>query len=254
MVASFPCDYMHSVCKGVTLKLLEELRSGDYERLSAKLLNGMSEFLTTIRSDIPSDFNRRPRSIKHLGTWKATELRLFLLYLSPIVIPKFCSSEYSQCFITFSVIIRIFCSTIDKEFLRYARELVVNLIKQFKNIFGDKFLVYNVHSLVHLFDDGKQFGKLDDISCFPYENVLRFLKRSIRGTKHPLQQLVKRVMESDQTLGHYVLPVVKNGIFYEFSPEFLFHKSTWAKMFGTSRSWFTVVQFCSRIHLTNMYS
>jgi hypothetical protein len=218
MIATLPGDYMHSVCKGVTLKLLEELRSGDYARLSAKLLNEMSEFLNMIRSDIPSDFNRRPRSIKHLGTWKATELRLFLLYLSPIVIPKFCSMKYSQCFVTFSVVIRIFCSTVDEEFLLYAKELVIQLIKQFQEVFGDKFLVYNVHSLVHLYDDVNRFGKLDTISCFRYENFLRFLKRSVRGTRHPLQQLVKRVLESDQTLGHYVLPVVMNELLYEFYP------------------------------------
>ena len=55
MVASFPNDFMHSVCKGVTLKLLEELRTGDYRRLSSKLLNEMSEFLLMIRKDIPLD-------------------------------------------------------------------------------------------------------------------------------------------------------------------------------------------------------
>lgn len=202
MVEQFPLDYMHNVCKGLVVKLLEELRSGDKERLSSKLLHDLSKYLCSLRSDIPSDFNRRPRSIFHLGKWKATELRLFLLYLSPIVLPKFCSERYAHCFTTLCVIMRLYCSNCKEEYLQYARLLTVKVIEEMKIMFGERFLVYNTHSIVHLFDDVKKFGSLDAFSCFVFENFLRFVKRSVRGTKLPLQQLVKRVSESDQTLGH----------------------------------------------------
>lgn len=202
MVEDFPLDYMHCVCKGVVYKLLEELRSGESQRLSSRSLHEMSAFLYSLRADLPLEFNRRPRSIFHIGKWKATELRLFLLYLSPIVLPNFCSEEYTRCFIYFCVVMRNYCSPISESYLVYAQELMECLIGLFKNVFGEKFLVYNTHALSHLSDDVKKFGSVDLFSCFLYENFLRFVKRAVRGTRLPLQQLVKRVSESDQTLGH----------------------------------------------------
>lgn len=201
MVTSFPLDYMHSVCKGVTYKLLEELRSGERERLSVQQLNLMSTLLISLRDDIVSDFSRRPRSMSHLGMWKATELRLFLLYLAPVVLPVFCSVEYLECFNSLTVVMRIFCSHHSRDYFVYARDLLSRVVLQIRDIFGERSLVYNVHSLCHLSDDVEKFGFLDTFSCFQYENFLRFLKRVIRSPKYPLQQLVRRVSELDPSLG-----------------------------------------------------
>lgn len=215
MVCDFPQDYMHSICKGLIMKLLEELRSGRF-RLSVQLLRAMSNSLISLRSNIPAEFCRRPRSIFHLGTWKATELRLFALYLGPFVLPKFCDDRFTKCFTTLTVILRIFCtSNANNDYLLYAEKLVLFLHAQFRNLFGEKFFVYNVHSLIHLFDDVKKFGEVDSFSCFQYENFLRFIKRKLRSPKFPLQQLVKRVGETDVCLGHCNLPGVGKCLYYE---------------------------------------
>ena len=44
-----------------------------------------------------------------------------------------------------------------------------------------------IYALVHLADDASQFGTLEHISSFPYENVLHKLKRLVRKLECALQ-------------------------------------------------------------------
>jgi len=58
-------------------------------------------------------------------------------------------------------------------------------------------LVYNMHSLIHTVDDVVRFGPLNTISCFPFENHLRLLKKLVRKAEMPLQQIVWRIFEQN---------------------------------------------------------
>ena len=60
----------------------------------------------------------------------------------------------------------------------YARELLVYFVKTSELIYGETFVSYNVHSLIHIADDVEHFGKsLNDISAFQFENHLQKLKK-----------------------------------------------------------------------------
>lgn len=56
-------------------------------------------------------------------------------------------------------------------------------------------VVYNVHCLVHLSEDAKVYGSLDNISSFPFENFLAKLKRIVRKPTFPLSQIIRRLSE-----------------------------------------------------------
>ena len=61
------------------------------------------------------------------------------------------------------------------------------------------FTVYNVHGLLHLWEDSHFFKKhLDEISSFSFENYLQVLKRFVRKSQNPLSQVVKRVAELEE--------------------------------------------------------
>ena len=82
MVKCFPLDYMHLVCLGVMRKLLWAWKRGSYQsRLRASEIDEISKFLVFICPFISCEFARKTRSVKELARWKATELRLFLLYV-----------------------------------------------------------------------------------------------------------------------------------------------------------------------------
>lgn len=81
MVTSFPLDYMHLVCLGVTKKLLITWLTGkSFVKLTCKASDNISAFLIKLRSWTPKEFAKKPRSLNEIDRWKATEFHQFLLY------------------------------------------------------------------------------------------------------------------------------------------------------------------------------
>src|SRR5207249_6022175 len=80
----------------------------------------------------------------------------------------------------------------------YAGELLLLFVRHATKLYGQEFLVYNVHNLVHLHEDSRLLGNLDSYSAFKFENCLNIIKRFLRSPHKPLQQLVRRVGERGQ--------------------------------------------------------
>jgi hypothetical protein len=86
-------------------------------------------------------------------------------------------------------------------YLQYARELIAHFVHGCEAIYGNTFVVYNVHTLLHLPDDVHFFqASLNEISCFLFENYMQQQKRLVRNAQHPIAQVVKRRKECDQSL------------------------------------------------------
>ncbi|KAG8197853.1 hypothetical protein JTE90_024254 [Oedothorax gibbosus] len=88
MVTSFVLDYMHLVCLGVTRKLILIWTSGKVPilKLSSRMVDEISERLKCFSKNVPTEFSRKPRSLREVKRWKATEFRQFLLYTGPVVL------------------------------------------------------------------------------------------------------------------------------------------------------------------------
>ena len=69
--------------------------------------------------------------------------------------------------------------------------------------YGRNMLVYNVHGLVHLADEVRQFGCLDNVSAFPFEHFLQNFKKLIRKPNFALQQIINRLSEIGGGKGLY---------------------------------------------------
>ena len=68
-----------------------------------------------------------------------------------------------------------------------------------KHIYGNTFTIYNVHNLLHFHADCLIHGcALNKISCFPYENFLQKIKRSVRNSVNPIAQGFNRHFEYKQ--------------------------------------------------------
>lgn len=201
LVTDVPLDYMHLVCLGVMRKLLLLWLKGSLRhRLSHSQINRISGKLLNIRKFLPSDFARKPRPLKYLKIWKATEFRNFVLYFGPIVLKNILSKKLYKHFLMLHVAIRLLCDEaiicIEENNIA-ADVLLQKFVKLFASIYGPKCVSYNVHNLNHLVADVRKFGKLNTFSAFQFENAIGSLKKLIRKGDKPLQQLARRLVEFD---------------------------------------------------------
>ncbi|CAC5386299.1 unnamed protein product [Mytilus coruscus] len=213
MIKSFPIDYMHQACLGVMKRLLLIWMRG--KKKETKILFGHIEEISTrlvqLSKFIPKKFARKPRGLDEIDYWKATEYRQFLLYTGKLVLKGVLKKELYEHFLSFSVAMTILVSPVLVEnYVEYAKELLVYFVSQAEYLYGEEILVYNVHSMVHLADDAKEYGCLDNCAAFSFENHMQHLKKMIRSGKNLLSQIVKRISELDNLQSKKVETVIPN--------------------------------------------
>lgn len=77
-----------------------------------------------------------------------------------------------------------------------ASQFLKQFITDYTTLYGSHLISYNVHSLIHLPMYVLIHGPLDNFSCFPYENYLQDIKKSIKSIKYPLQEIYDRIIEN----------------------------------------------------------
>ncbi|XP_060872826.1 uncharacterized protein LOC132946776 [Metopolophium dirhodum] len=201
MVYSFSLDYMHLTCLGVVKKLimlwLGNIKGSPISvRLQNRKVQEISGNLLFLKSSMTSDFSRFPRGLNEVPRWKATEFRLFLLYIGPIVLKDILNNECYLHFMCLHICFRILLvKNSSDELVGFVEKLLSYFVQKFGIIYGQKFMSHNVHGLLHIVDDYKKFGPLDESSCFPFENYMKSLKKMVRKHQKPLEQVIKRYQE-----------------------------------------------------------
>lgn len=168
-------------------------------QLSPTQKTEVSRRLLSLQSQIPCEFQRKPRPIHKVLKWKATEFRFFLLYCGPIVLKSILPSNLYQHFMLLHVAFRILCSD---ELAISSNALAEKCLKKFvlasPLLYGPASVPINIHNLVHVADDARNMGcNLSRINCFPFESALGALKKKLRTRNKPLAQICRRYQEQD---------------------------------------------------------
>lgn len=197
IVRAFPLDYMHLVCLGVVRKLIMLwLHKGPVQtRLPSRSVHALTASLLNLKPFIPSEFARKTRHVQDVSRWKATELRLFLIYIGPIVLKNIVNHNIFTNFMSLYISMLILLSPDYQCYVNYAESLLDYFVRTFEEIYGRQHVSHNIHGLLHLVDDYKIYGPLDNCSAFPFENYMKSLKSRIRKHDKPLEQLIKRYNE-----------------------------------------------------------
>lgn len=208
-------DYMHLICIGVLKKIIKLWLEGkpdcSFVRLPHAKILLLTAKLLSIRHHITNDFARKPQNIEFLSKWKATELRQFLLYTCPVIIKDILHPQVVDHIMTLHVAVRILCNkSLLQKYSDYAQALLQHFIDTFIILYGKQFVSHNVHGLLHIVNDAKLLGTLDEFSAFPFENKLRLLKRQLRKSDRPLQQLHRRYIEESNNIINPVDPLLVN--------------------------------------------
>ncbi|XP_032457916.1 uncharacterized protein LOC103317700 isoform X1 [Nasonia vitripennis] len=204
LVGSTVFDYMHQVCIGVMEKILQGLIDGRFVA-SAKIadkcsLQILDNRLEHVKNFCPSDFARKPVNILRHGQFKATEYRQILLYSGPVIFRGLMNPAMYKHFILLSTAIRILANpVVSMESIDFAEKCIKLFVETASDVYGIEFLSYNVHTLLHLPDDVKRYGPLDNFSAFPYENNMSFCRKLCRKNDQHLQQISRRLAENCRT-------------------------------------------------------
>ena len=203
-VKDVPFDLLHAAYHGLGLKLERAWFLGKYGA-SAKLKpycrREIFERYAKLAETCPSDYARRPKPLIHLKkltlvSLKGTEWRHFMLYAGPVVLFGVLKDDYYHHFLLAHVATRILTSkNHSKERLDVAERAFQTFVKFAPKLYNRQFLSFIIHSLLHLTDDARRFGPLDNCSTFIYENNNTFLKKMLRNHAKPLEQIANRLKE-----------------------------------------------------------
>ncbi|XP_046332208.1 uncharacterized protein LOC124115320 [Haliotis rufescens] len=217
-VRSCSVDYMHCVLLGVTKLLLTLWFSSAHAASRFSLLpyvNSVDNLLCSVKP--PSNISRLPRSInEHLKYWKAAELRSWLLFYSiPILrglLPYVYFYHYT-CFV--EAITLLSMDSISEADVKNGQVLLDYFVYMFADLYGERYLTLNVHSLLHLPSTVQNLGPLWVHSCFPFENLNGNLMSMFHGTQHVDLQIMN-AFNMMQLMPLMLSSVKKDSPAYEF--------------------------------------
>lgn len=215
MVSQFPLDPMHLLYLGVTRRLLLTwIRGCDKSpvKLPENIVTDLSKHMLLLGQYIPSEFCRRPRSLSEIDRWKATEFRFFLLYGGVVVLKHaLCEQLYKHFLLLFVAVTILSSSKLCQMFVDYADGLLKAFVRGVAELYGKKVVVYNIHGLLHIANDAKHYGCLENFSSFCYENQLKDIKKLVRKRNLPLQQIARRLVECELNNTTLTVQTVQNG-------------------------------------------
>jgi hypothetical protein len=108
-----------------------------------------------------------------------------------------------------------------------ATTLIRKFVYDYSILYGNEFITYNVHSLIHLSNFVKHHKPLDSFSAFKFENYLQFVKKSLKNATFPLQDIYNRIIQHRELQIQSVIkncyPILINEIhkydtFYLYNP------------------------------------
>ena len=191
-----PYDAMHLLHLGIAKKLLQIV-------VDKRLVDmpSLSQSVTEIK--VPHSFRRRPRNIcNELAMWKAQEHKVFLLYFAPksFYLPLLSGGTdiTRQLFCLYmclaSSIYALSEERIKEETLESVSVIIYTFQKLMNDMFGPGVRTGTLHSLIHLPRQVENFGSISATTANCFENVNRFLKRSVTGKVRQGRQIAERFL------------------------------------------------------------
>jgi hypothetical protein len=195
VIHGFVIDYMHGVCAGVMKMMLtlwfdKQHKNEAYSILDHKTT--VSDRLSAINPNI--QITRPPRSLNELSHWKTAEYRNFLFLWSLPVLHDILPEEY---FLHFSLLVRgIFTlarENISMSELRNAEQCLTGFVENFASLYTQRYMLMNIHQLLHITDCVTANGPLFANNCFAFEDFNGYLLKNIHGPTGVEMQVINAI-------------------------------------------------------------
>lgn len=189
MVKDSCIDYMHVVCLGCMNRLLSY-----WVKNIRDFKENCDKYIDKIVKCWPEEFQRKIRHLKQLSHFKATEFRIWVLYIGPAIMRFFLSEHQFKHFLLLHHGLRLlFLAPQNESFLVESQKCINEFLTKFPDIYPGLALTYIIHAIEHLPEDCRlNNGTPDSFSAFPYENYLRRVKRNFHGGNRHLEQVSQK--------------------------------------------------------------
>ncbi|XP_072143048.1 uncharacterized protein [Dermacentor andersoni] len=209
-VLSQAIDYMHCVLLGVTRQLTEFwLDSANSQEPfyigTPSTIAKLDKRLLSICP--PHCFTRLPRSLADRCFWKASEWKNWLLYYSLPTVPGVLPPRFwRHMSMLAEAIFTLLKSEISPTDLQCAGHLLESFVCRAANLYGTRFMTFNVHQLRHLTSSVEHLGPLWANSAFPFETGNGKLTKIVKAAKGAPTQILERVtLEGELELALHLL-------------------------------------------------
>lgn len=173
---------MHSLLEGVVKSLFkmwfESERSAPY-----CLKSYMQEIDKRLLKIKPPRFvPSAPRSIYTYHLWRAHEILAFIVYYALPVFDSLLHRQYYDNLVKLVIFIeKLLAPKIDIDELEKLEELVYKFVQEAEDLYPENFMTSGTHELLHLVDGVRDFGSLNAVNCFPFEELNRKICRLFHG-------------------------------------------------------------------------
>ncbi len=217
-VESTCIDYMHSVLEGVVKSLFEYWFSPEYSRGEHSVRKYMQEIDKRLLSIKPPTFvPYTPRPIFIYNLWRAHEYMTFILYYALPVFREILADKYYKNLIKLVIFLEnLLLPKFDKNFAQELEKMIFSFVRELEYLYPPNVMRSGVHELVHLVDCTLDYGPLNIINCFQFEELNRKITRLYNGQDLIGEEIINN-FSTLQSLAHFSFqimnPELRNLIF-----------------------------------------
>lgn len=199
MVMDFPSDAMHGMDAGTQRQMLDRLLHNRFIDLEeAELL------IKKVKPYMPTEFARKIRSLKEFKKFKAVEFRFYALYFGPLFFTKCVNNQkVIDHYMLFTVAYRLLMGDgfeVSDANIDQAQEFLDKFVADFPEVYGEQYVGFNVHMLLHIPLYVRRFGPLNNFSCYQYENYYQMFGKWVRKPSNFFVQILRRWIQTAGTV------------------------------------------------------
>ena len=192
-VSSFCIDFMHSLLEGVVKKLFSFWFDSTHGKKDCSLRKYQQEIEKRLSTICPPSFvPSTPRTVYSHNLWRAHEYLSFILYYALPVFRDLLPTTYYEHLKKLVLFIEtILAPEINIDYLNKINVIITEFVQQASNLYPSDIMLSGMHELLHLVECTVDFGPLNVINCFQFEELNRKLMRFIHGHDLIGEELIK---------------------------------------------------------------
>lgn len=185
---------MHCILLGIVKQFLNLWLTTTSEPFFIKDSKLIDEIILTACP--PDEIRRVLRPLDHRLIWKASEIRVWLLFYSPNVLKHLVPPKYyKHWLILVKGMHMLLKKNVSREEIEVVRKLFFKFVSQVELLYSEDQVSYNVHLLQHVVDSVTYWGCPWAYSAFMYEDTGGTLKYACHGSIQIGKQIFASVLK-----------------------------------------------------------